>query len=58
MGAVVLTNGEGGVGIRTAVDTLVNKGTALDAVEAGIRVVELDPKVKIRWIWRSSECSW
>lgn len=46
MGAVVLTNGEGGVGIRTAVDTLVNKGTALDAVEAGIRVVELDPKVR------------
>jgi len=46
MGAVVLTNGEGGVGIRTAVDTLVNKGTALDAVEAGIRIVELDPKVR------------
>ena len=46
MGAVVLTNGEGGVGIRTAVDTLVNKGTALDAVEAGICVVELDPKVR------------
>ena len=46
MGAVVLTNGEGGVGIQTAVDTLVSKGTALEAVEAGIRVVELDPKVR------------
>ncbi len=46
MGAVVLTNGEGGVGIRKAVDTLVSKGSALDAVEAGIRVVELDPRVR------------
>ena len=46
MGSVVLTNGEGGVGIRRAIDTLMNTGSALDAVEAGIRVVELDPKVR------------
>jgi len=46
MGTVVLTNSEGSVGIRTAIDTLAKKGCALDAVEAGIRVVELDPKVR------------
>ncbi len=46
MGVVVLTNGEGEVGIQTAVDTLINKGSAIDAVELGIRVVELDPKVR------------
>jgi beta-aspartyl-peptidase (threonine type) len=46
MGAVVLTNGEGGVGIQTAIDTLMDKGCALDAVEAGTRVVELDPRVR------------
>ncbi len=46
MGTVVLTNREGGVGIRTAVDTLAKNGSALDAVEAGIRVVELDPKIR------------
>jgi len=46
MGAAVLTNGEGGGGIQTAIDILMNKGSALDAVEAGIRVVELDPKVR------------
>lgn len=46
MGAAVLTNGEGGVGIQSAVDTLANNGSALDAVEAGIRVVELNPSVR------------
>jgi beta-aspartyl-peptidase (threonine type) len=46
MGAAVLTNGEGGVGIQRAVDTLANNGSALDAVEAGIRVVELNPSVR------------
>ena len=46
MGAVVLTNSEGSVGIRTAIDTLAKKGCALDAVEAGIRVVELDPRIR------------
>ena len=46
MGAVVLSNDQGGVGIQTTIDTLMNKGSALDAVEAGIRVVELDPRVR------------
>ncbi len=44
MGITLLTNGEGGVGVRTAIDTVVNKGSVLDAVEAGVRVVEIDPK--------------
>ncbi len=46
MGITVLTNGEGGVGVRTAIDTVANKHSALDAVEAGVRVVEIDPKVR------------
>ena len=46
MEAVILTNDQGGVGIQMAVDTLINRGSALDAVEAGIRIVELDPKVR------------
>ncbi len=46
MKAIVLTNNEGGAGIQTAVDTVVMNGSALDAVEAGIRVVEFDAKVR------------
>ena len=37
---------KGGVGIQTAIDGLMKKGSALDAVEAGIRVVELGPRVR------------
>ncbi len=44
--AVILCNGEGGVGLQTAVDTLARTGSALDALEAGIRVVESDPSVR------------
>ncbi len=44
--SVILCNGEGGVGVQAAVDTLARTGSALDAVEAGIRVVELDPAVR------------
>lgn len=44
--AVILCNGEGAVGLQTAVDTLAGTGSALDAVEAGIRVVESDPSVR------------
>ncbi len=46
MGTVVLANSEGGVGVRTAVEALASKRSAVDAVEAGIRVVELDPTVR------------
>ncbi len=35
MGALVLTNDQRGVGIQTAIGTLMNKGIPLDAVEAG-----------------------
>ncbi len=51
MGAMVLTNREGGVGIRTAIDTLNSKGSALDAIEAGICIVELDPKLRSVGLW-------
>jgi len=44
--AVILCNREGDVGLQTAVDTLARTGSALDAVEAGIRVVERDPAVR------------
>lgn len=37
MPAVVLANGEGGAGIRDAIECLAAGGSPLDAVEAGIR---------------------
>ncbi len=43
---VVLANGEGGVGIEAAVAALRDGRSALDAVEQGIRPVELDPRVR------------
>jgi len=46
MKPVLLANGEGGVGVQAAADVLQAGGTALDAVEAGIRVVEQDPAVR------------
>jgi len=42
---VLLTNCEGGVGMEAAREVLENGGAALDAVEAGIRVVEADTSV-------------
>jgi beta-aspartyl-peptidase (threonine type) len=44
--AVIVANGEGGSGIRTAIDVLRRGGSPLDAVEAGINVVEVDPSVR------------
>jgi beta-aspartyl-peptidase (threonine type) len=44
-GAVILANGEGAVGIPAAIAALA-RGSALDAVEAGIRVVERDPRIR------------
>jgi beta-aspartyl-peptidase (threonine type) len=43
--AVILANGEGLVGIPAAIEALA-EGSALDAVEAGIRAVERDPSVR------------
>jgi L-asparaginase len=42
---VLLANGEGGVGVPAAVAALAGGSSALDAVEAGIRLVEADPRV-------------
>lgn len=46
MTSVVLSNGEGAVGMPAAIDAVRSGQTALDAIEAGIRVVELDPAVR------------
>ncbi len=43
---LVLANSEGGVGIAAAVDALRRGQPALDAVEQGIRPVEMDPQVR------------
>lgn len=40
---IVIASKNGAVGIETAVDVLKNGGSALDAVEAGIRLVEANP---------------
>ena len=46
MKTTVLANGEGGVGMQKAVAEIKAGASALDAIEAGIRVVELDPSVR------------
>ncbi|MFH1221015.1 MAG: N(4)-(beta-N-acetylglucosaminyl)-L-asparaginase [Candidatus Eisenbacteria bacterium] len=46
MKSVILANGEGGVGMRSAIDVLLRGRAALDAAEAGVRVVETDPSVR------------
>jgi beta-aspartyl-peptidase (threonine type) len=46
MGSIILANCEGGVGCREAVRSLASGESTLDAVEAAIRVVELDPSVR------------
>ena len=43
---IILANGEGGVGVQTAIEALRAGFGPLDALEAGIRVVELDPGVR------------
>ncbi len=45
MAPVLLTNGAGGVGVPAAVEALAAGQAALDAIEAGIRCVEDDPRV-------------
>lgn len=46
MSGVILANDEGGVGVETAIDAVRSGRSALDAVEAAIRVVERDPSVR------------
>ncbi len=43
---IVIANHEGGVGIGAAAQVLRDGGTALDAVECGIKLVEADAKVR------------
>jgi L-asparaginase / beta-aspartyl-peptidase len=43
---IILTNQEGGVGIGATADALAHGAAALDAVEAGVRLVETDPKIR------------
>jgi L-asparaginase len=47
MTRTLLTNGEGGVGVPTAIAALKAGETALKALEAGIRLVEDDPRVTV-----------
>jgi L-asparaginase len=42
---ILLTNGEGGVGVQATVEALACGRSAMDAIEAGIRLVEGDPRV-------------
>ncbi len=43
---LVLANGEGGVGVPAAVAALREGRSALDFLEEGIRIVELDPTAR------------
>jgi L-asparaginase / beta-aspartyl-peptidase len=43
---ILLTNNEGTVGVPTAARLLANNTPALDAIEAGIRLIEADPTVR------------
>lgn len=47
MALTLITNGEGGVGVPAAVAALQAGESSLNAVEAGIRLVEDDPKVTV-----------
>ena len=43
---ILLANGEGAAGIATTARLLASGAGALDAIEAGIRLVEADPNVR------------
>jgi beta-aspartyl-peptidase (threonine type) len=45
MSGVILANNEGGIAVEIAIDAVRGGRSALDAVEAAIRVVERDPSV-------------
>lgn len=45
MASIILANAEGICGMSAAIDSLLTGGSALKAVEEGIRVVELDPTI-------------
>jgi len=43
---ILLTNNEGTLGVPTTTHMLANNAPALDAIEAGIRLIEADPTVR------------
>ena len=43
---ILLTNNEGTLGVPTTARLLAERGHALDAIEAGIRLIEADPSVR------------
>ena len=43
---ILVTNNEGTVGVPTTVRSLAEGAAALDAIEAGIRLIEADPTVR------------
>jgi L-asparaginase len=45
MASIILANAEGICGMSAAIDSLRTSGSALDAVEEGIRAVELNPAI-------------
>ncbi len=43
---ILVTNNEGTVGVPTTVRLLAEGAAALDAIEAGIRLIEADPNIR------------
>ena len=43
---ILVTNNEGTLGVPTTARMLADKAAALDAIEAGIRLIEADPSVR------------
>src|SRR6202046_5320985 len=43
---ILVTNNEGTVGVPTSAGRLADGAAALDAIEAGIRLIEADPSVR------------
>src|ERR1700729_2660156 len=43
---ILVTNNEGTVGVPSTVRLLAAEAPALDAIEAGIRIIEADPSVR------------
>ena len=55
---ILVTNNEGTVGVPTTVRMLAEGAAALDAIEAGIRLIEADPTVRTvgRGVWPNLLC--
>ena len=64
---ILVTNNEGTVGVPTTARLLARGAPALDAIEAGIRLIEADPRPHrrprrlaqpARASWNSTPASW